>query len=115
RSAPVDAARELIQKDDQAQAPPRPIGPGGKLPSRRPLEQPAEARANVLIAPPAKCASSVPEPEEEPPIQHVRGQRHRAEPEIADAARLIHVAASLRHSPRRPRTSSRAAARRRAW
>src|SRR6516165_222003 len=115
RGAAEDAARELIEQDDEAQPPPWPIGPPGQFAPRSALEQLTEAGADMLISPLTPRGSFVPEPEKNAAVQGLRGQRHGAEPEIAHAACLIHAAVSLRSAPRRPRTSARAAARLRGW
>ena len=50
RTAAEDVTGKLIEQDDQAQAPPRAVGPGGELAPGRTFEQRAEAHADVLIA-----------------------------------------------------------------
>src|SRR5579859_5642193 len=80
--APAEhVARELIEQKDEAQEPPRAVGPARELSGRSAPVQRSEAGADLLIVPPA----FLPEPE-----GRACGGRPRAEPELAHRACLVH-------------------------
>src|SRR5207237_7595702 len=98
---------------DQTQAPPRTVGPALELSGCGTLEEFAEARADLLVALSGEPEVVLAEPEGHALVELLGAERESPEPELADAARLVH--GSILTCCGRTRRASRAAPRIRAW
>ena len=112
-AAPEHVARKLVEDDDQTQAPPRTVGPALELSGCGTLEELAEARADLLVALGGEPEVVLAEPEGHALVEVLGAERESSEPELADAARLVH--GSILTCCGRTRRASRAAPRIRAW
>ncbi len=91
RGATVNVPGKLVEQDDEAQPPARAIGPAIELAGRGALDERGELAADQLVTVAQHLGRfGAAEPELHAPLQRLRRQRHLAEPEVADLARLVH-------------------------
>src|SRR5216110_1631369 len=110
---PESASESAFSSKSKARALPRTVGPALELSGCGTLEELAEARADLLVALGGEPEVVLAEPEGHALVEVLGAERESSEPELADAARLVH--GSILTCCGRTRRASRAAPGIRAW